>query len=233
VIDVDVPAGLPWYDANFDGLPLTQTHETRRGGLHLLFKAVPGLRCSTGRIASGIDVRASGGWIVWWPRQGLPFEDWPLCEMPDWLVREAMGPTVVRRERVQGPALHGAVGARRDGDDAHTIGRRLYALPSQYRSRLLEVAKPTRRFQGRIANLRWQVQQAPDGKRNDMLFWASCRFAEMIVERKVHPEAAITLLMGEAWTSGLSREEGKARCLATIANGFNTIEQQLDEEAPL
>jgi hypothetical protein len=46
VVDVDVPAGTGWYDANFDALPLTQVHETRRGGLHLLYRAVPGLGCT-------------------------------------------------------------------------------------------------------------------------------------------------------------------------------------------
>src|SRR5262249_34811209 len=73
----------------FDALPQTRAHETRRG-LHLLFRHAPGLRCSTGRIAEGIDVRADGGFIIWWPREGLPFEDHPLCEWPDWLLKEAM-----------------------------------------------------------------------------------------------------------------------------------------------
>src|SRR5580700_7371850 len=54
VLDIDPPEGLAWYDANFDGLPRTRAHTTQRGGLHLLFKAAPGLRCSAGRIAAGV-----------------------------------------------------------------------------------------------------------------------------------------------------------------------------------
>ena len=170
VVDVDVPAGTGWYDANFDALPLTQTHETRRGGLHLLYKAVPGLGCSTGRIAPGIDIRSDGGFIVWWPRQGLPWEDWPLCEMPDWLVAEAMG-FPRRREHVssnapmdarpmdaepidaRGQAPIGAKGA--DGASALAIGRRLFLLPKQERRMLgaLGIA-PTRNLRGRLANLK-------------------------------------------------------------------------------
>jgi Bifunctional DNA primase/polymerase, N-terminal len=55
VLDVD-PKGLAWFDAQH--LPLTRMHETRSGGVHLLFRHAEGLRCSAGRIACGVDVRA-------------------------------------------------------------------------------------------------------------------------------------------------------------------------------
>ena len=241
VVDVDVPAGTGWYDANFDALPLTQTHETRRGGLHLLYKAVPGLGCSTGRIAPGIDIRSDGGFIVWWPRQGLPWEDWPLCEMPDWLVAEAMG-FPRRREHVssnapmdagpmdaRGQASMGAQGADgAAGRDALTIGRRLLLLPAQERRMLgaLGIA-PTRNYRGRLANLKWQLDQAPNHKRNDILFWVGCRFAELIVEMRLRPDNAIWFLMDGARTNGLRTEDGDARCMATIASAFGTVERQL------
>jgi hypothetical protein len=90
VLDID-PDGASWYGANFDALPLTRAHSTQRG-MHLLFRHAAGLRCSTGRIAPGVDVRADGGYAIWWPREGLPFEDHPLCEWPDWLLAEAMAP---------------------------------------------------------------------------------------------------------------------------------------------
>jgi hypothetical protein len=88
VLDVD-PRGRDWFDANFDGLPQTRAHQTQRG-LHLLFAHAPGLRCSTSKISAGIDVRAQGGYAIWWPREGLPIEDFPICEWPDWLLKEAM-----------------------------------------------------------------------------------------------------------------------------------------------
>jgi hypothetical protein len=89
VLDID-PIGASWYSANFDALPLTRAHQTQRG-LHLLFKHGAGLRCSTGRIAPGVDVRADGGYAIYWPREGFPVEDHPLSEWPDWLLAEAMG----------------------------------------------------------------------------------------------------------------------------------------------
>jgi hypothetical protein len=86
---------------------------------------------------------------------------------------------------------------------------------------------PTRNYRGRLANLRWQLDQAPNAKRNDILFWVGCRFAELIVEMGFRPEHAITFLMDGAWTNGLIKEDGHARCQATIASAFGTVERQL------
>jgi hypothetical protein len=89
VLDID-PDGRGWFDANFDALPTTRAHETQRG-LHLLFKHAKGLGCSTNKIAEGIDVRADGGYAIWWPSTGRAVEDAPICEWPDWLLAEARG----------------------------------------------------------------------------------------------------------------------------------------------
>jgi hypothetical protein len=84
-LDIDPRnGGASWFDANFDALPLTRCHQTQSGGIHLLFLPAVGLRCTSGRIAPGVDVRAKGGYVIWWPREGLPFEDHPLCGWPDW-----------------------------------------------------------------------------------------------------------------------------------------------------
>src|SRR5262249_22584581 len=82
-VDIE-PEGRGWYELNFDALPTTRAHSTPRG-LHLLFRHVDGVRCSTGKIAKGIDIRGDGGFIIWHPREGLPFEDHPVCDWPDWL----------------------------------------------------------------------------------------------------------------------------------------------------
>jgi hypothetical protein len=84
VLDID-PDGLAWFDRNFDALPITRAHSTQRG-LHLLFKHAPGLRTSSNKIADGVDVRADGGYAVWWPASGLLFEDAPIAEWPEWLL---------------------------------------------------------------------------------------------------------------------------------------------------
>jgi hypothetical protein len=79
VLDIDAD-GLTWFDAQH--LPLTRMHQTRSGGLHLLFRHAEGLRNSSGVIANGVDVRANGGMVIWWPRQGYEICDAPLAEWP-------------------------------------------------------------------------------------------------------------------------------------------------------
>lgn len=106
VLDIDRRrGGEDWYTQNFDALPLTLTYETQSGGLHLLFKAAPGLRCSSDRIAPGVDVRAEGGYAIFWPRQGLPFEVHPICEWADWLLKSAM--PFERNRSTAAAAAHG------------------------------------------------------------------------------------------------------------------------------
>jgi hypothetical protein len=78
VLDID-PAGATWYDQNSDALPITRAHSTQRECVHLLFRHSPGLQGNNdGRIATGVDVRSSGNYVIWWPRECLPFEDHPV-----------------------------------------------------------------------------------------------------------------------------------------------------------
>jgi hypothetical protein len=88
VLDVDpAKGGAEWWEKNRERLPKTRRHVTRSGGGHVLFKHKAGLRNSAGRIARGTDVRAEGGYIVWWPAEGFGVVN-PndLAEWPDWLI---------------------------------------------------------------------------------------------------------------------------------------------------
>lgn len=87
VLDLDRQHGAAaWWMENRHRLPATRTHRTRSGGLHLWFRHKPGLRCSTAKIAPGVDVKAEGGACIWWPATGLPaLCTAPLAPWPDWL----------------------------------------------------------------------------------------------------------------------------------------------------
>ena len=195
LLDVD-PEGAPWFRQQFDALPRTRAHETRRGGVHLLFRARAGLKCSRGRIARGVDVRAEGGYVIWWPSKGLPFEDHPLVEWPDWLLTEAGRP--------EGAGRGGAYGA----------GGFLPPAPSR---------RSIQGIQKRVRRILQVVECARHGDgRNDKLYWAACRFSEMIADG-VMPEAiAWKLLEGAARVCGHVAKHGLVQTRATIASGLRT-----------
>lgn len=87
VLDIDARhGGAAWVAEHKHRLPSTRVHRTRSGGLHLFFRHQYGMRSSAGRIAPGVDVRAAGGYIIWWPAAGLPvLAGTPLAEWPRWL----------------------------------------------------------------------------------------------------------------------------------------------------
>jgi Bifunctional DNA primase/polymerase, N-terminal len=111
VLDVDGRnGGREWWLASKGRLPSTRMHRTRNGGLHVLFKHRPGLRNSAGKIAPGIDVRAEGGYVIWWPAHGLAVQDHPCADWPDWLTPPEPAPApVAPRPRDSGPATLAAI----------------------------------------------------------------------------------------------------------------------------
>ena len=64
----------------------TRTHRTRSGGSHLLFEHEPGLVSHQSYPVPGVDVRADGGYVIWWPAAGLDILDLPVTRWPDKLL---------------------------------------------------------------------------------------------------------------------------------------------------
>ena len=91
VLDIDAKhaAARQWFAENRDRLLPTRTHRTRSGGLHLIFAHAEGLRCSTSKLARGVDIKADDGCAIWWPAVGLPVlhNREPAC-WPDWLLAQ-------------------------------------------------------------------------------------------------------------------------------------------------
>lgn len=87
VVDID-PKGAAWYAQEAARLAAGRVHRTQRGH-HLLFKDPGGLPNTGGTLAPGVDTRGEGGYIIWWPAEGLAatggMED--VAEMPAWLLQ--------------------------------------------------------------------------------------------------------------------------------------------------
>jgi putative DNA primase/helicase len=105
VLDVDGPEGEA--ELQKHGHPVTPMVRTARGGLHLYFRH-PEHHVRTGiRVASGLDVKASGGYVVAPPSMGpngrayewiISPEEAELADPPEWLL------SLLERERPKGPA---------------------------------------------------------------------------------------------------------------------------------
>ena len=121
VLDVDPRnGGRDWFEAHRAKIPQTRIHRTRSGGVHVLFRHLTGLRNSSGKVATGIDVRADGGYVVWWPMERLQtrgsidaLSEWPLWLWPS-LMRAPTPPPPVYPKRTASraaslPAIAGLI----------------------------------------------------------------------------------------------------------------------------
>jgi hypothetical protein len=202
-IDVDPRrSGHKWLSENVDRLPTTRVHETQRFGRHLIYQHSPGLRCSVDRIAPGVEVKADGGYIIWWPAHGCEV----LCEAP-----VAAAPTWL---------LAAAVKSNRP----HRVSREYHASD--------KTSQPTKNLSRRVARLVAPrrtpeeilrvVVQAKPGTRNAKLFWAACRFGEIVSESRLRQGDVEYLLQCAAEYCGLTHDDGERAVMATIASGLRT-----------
>jgi hypothetical protein len=94
VLDLDLQhaEARQWLDANGHRLPATRTHRTRSGGLHLLFAPHSGMKCSASKLHPHVDTRGAGGYVIWWPAEGLEvLHHSTLADVPEWIA-EALRP---------------------------------------------------------------------------------------------------------------------------------------------
>jgi hypothetical protein len=168
----------------------------------LFFRHEPGLRCSTSKIGLGVDMRADGGYVIWWPASGgLVLCEGPIANLPQWML-EAL--------TIPGPA-QGEAGC-------DLSGLSLLPRPNREHPPFCPTGNLTRRTQ-RILLV---VEKAPVGVRNARLYWAACRFSEIVAEGVLSREVAKQVLLSAAQLCGLTRDDGIAATEKTIASGLST-----------
>lgn len=215
-VDIDPRHGGDWwYHQHRDLIPQTLTHETPSGGLHLLFRHAPGLRCSAGRIARGVDVRASGGYIIWHPAALCRVHiDAPLAEWPEWLIalaRTRSGiATTIPTEKKDGPQMPGVIAGR--------IPKPLYLEVL----RLVPLSDTvTRHHQRRVIGILSTVTTRREYRNNALNVAAFC-FRELIEAGVVSREAAERLLFVAAEVCGYVAKDGVNAAMATIRSGLGS-----------
>jgi hypothetical protein len=128
VLDIDETKhteAAAWKEEYGPTLPETFCVKSRSGGTHYFFQYRAGLKCSASKIARGVDVRADGGYVIYWPAAGCqivsntPFAPWPDCL--DEHLAAACASSVPDRVSVPEPALLKAI----DKDGLKHIVRQL------------------------------------------------------------------------------------------------------------
>jgi hypothetical protein len=217
VIDIDPRrGGDKWFFENRDRLPKTRTHESQSFGQHLIYRNLPGLRSTKDQIAPGVEVKADGGYVIWWPSHGCRVLcEGPVAEFPRWLADE-----LVTRVISTASATNGKWGDATLMAGAETTK----PLPRNLYFQVLKLVplstSITRRDQRRVCGWLSGVVHAEKGSRNDWVFWAACRFSEFVAEGRLRPEVAERLLFTAA--SDLASDDGAGSVRATIASGLRT-----------
>jgi Bifunctional DNA primase/polymerase, N-terminal len=197
VVDIDHD-GESWFHAHRDELPKTRTHSTRREGWHLIYEHRPGLRCSNSKIAPGIDIKADGGYVIWWPSAaGRVLCDGPVAPFPAWVID-----------------LLQVIG--HNGRECSLLSPKISSAQREHSFPLL----PTRNLSRRVERIMRVVETAQPRTRNDRLFWAACRLAEIVAEGRLKLNVAEQLLSSAAWLCGLTRDDGERAVAATIRSGL-------------
>jgi hypothetical protein len=219
VLDVDLrKGGDAFWEENRHRIPQTRTHQTPSGGLHLLFRHAAGLRGSAGRIAKGIDVRADGGLVIWWPSQFYPVLcEAPVAAWPEWLLELA---TAAMRKRDRAIAENGEDGPL--GVRAWQPSQGDYKVPDALYRKMVALlpgvqGRDWRRVRGLLNTL---VQKRPGDHRNQALNDIAFDFRELIGRGIVARDAVEQLLFMAADLNGHVQKRGVAQTWATIGSGL-------------
>ena len=197
VIDIDPRhGGDKWFFENRDRLPKTRTHETQNFGQHLIYRHLPGQRCSNSRIAPGVDLKGDGGFVIWWPAHGSRVLcEGPVSDFPAWLANGGMGVT-----------------SKADCNDPAVTPILPLEPPTEYQ---INYAKRA------LGNACFELGNCAEGSRNTKLNALAYKMGRLIVRGWLPRERVESYLLKACEACGVLADDGLAQCRATIASGIN------------
>jgi hypothetical protein len=202
VVDVDPRnGGDKTFAEHLSWLPPTWTHQSRRGGRHLIYRyPARGIRKFQGREGSwpGIDILSDTIGVIWPPSPGYTvIDDRPVADCPKRLceLRERMGVVVTP-----------------DAPD-EAITPIPLIKPIQYEINYAFKA---------LNNACEELRSCPCGYRNHLLNVMAYKMGRLIVRGWLKREWAENYLLGACRANGLidDPEDGPVKCRATIRSGI-------------
>jgi hypothetical protein len=196
VLDVDCKheTAVRWWAAASKRIGPSRAYRTNSGGHHVYFRHADGVKCSTSKLAHGVDVRGDGGYAIYWFADGCECLDHaPIAEWPEWLLQ------CVLWEPPPPPPLPAA---RPRPRFVHKDRR-----PSGQASADASITGIVRR-----------VSSAVEGERNELLFWAACKLRDHERQGNITKAEASGLLIGAALAAGLDSDEA----MRTVTSAWRT-----------
>jgi hypothetical protein len=217
VLDVDPRHGGDAWLASQD-LPETRVHETRSGGRHYFFKHRPGLQCNESRIAPGVDVRTTGGYVIWWPMAGrrvlsdAPIVDWPVA-----LIEVLHDPITTKPSINPSPYLLSLV----------SINNIRQELPKPFYKKVMAAMRGAPGHHQKCARglLCYALFQS-DGRQNHGLNYAAFRFRKLVNACAIPSDDAEALLFEVAGLNGFIARHSEKEATDVIRCGLGLPKQQ-------
>jgi hypothetical protein len=192
VLDIDVRHNGHFWLREHDNQLRTRCHTTRSRGYHLLFASQEPVRNSAGKIAVGVDVRGEGGYVIWWPAAGLEVkDDTPLDQLAEWPLWLTSPKPRETSPECRGEACTGVVPTR-GAVLADTV---------------------------QIERLARFVGESVEGARNNRLYWAAARAAELHYIRPERRYEAAGQLIDAAVRTGLDQREAERTVASAMGWG--------------
>lgn len=189
------------YGFNLSSYPCVRTP---RDGLHVIFKRPAHLGKTKGRLAEAIDVRDNGYVIA------------PGTALPDGRQYQLLGGTIEQ--------LAEAIGKRALPLLPGWLAALVVQPPFQARTQVQMHTNPDI-VKRQICGLVRAVVRAPEGNRNRVLFWASCRVGALVSQSVIGEGAALALLIEAGRQAGLSNYEATA----TAKSGLRRVEVEAND----